>query len=213
MGMKKQYIFLQMCVVRTRCTQKFCIHKRLFNLSAEMITNVLEVSAYVRTNLLFCRTNKIDLLDGNQAILIFEDTRKSFRDVIGDVYCSKCKSEKCVYISANQNCEKLFYDWQTSKTSCDVLNIPIKDKNWQSIHSEEMVKSALPEKRVVTTKQHAVLFPRIVSPPITINQPRIWNENVETLAVYSISVWISHKLIQSIRIYSRISFYPFSVNS
>ena len=51
---------------------------------------------------------------------------KKVRETIGDVYCPKCRNEKCVYISTNKITS--FYDCKNSKTCCHVLNIPLKDQ-------------------------------------------------------------------------------------
>ena len=45
---------------------------------------------------------------------------------IGDVYCPKCRNEKCFYISTNKM--NSFYDCKKCKACCHVLNFPFKDK-------------------------------------------------------------------------------------
>ena len=42
-------------------------------------------------------------------------------ETIGDVYCPKCRNEKCVYISTNQTTS--FYDYKKCKACCHILNI------------------------------------------------------------------------------------------
>ena len=48
------------------------------------------------------------------------------RETIGDVYCPKCRNEKCVYLSTNKATS--FYDCEKCKACCHVLNIPFKDQ-------------------------------------------------------------------------------------
>ena len=45
---------------------------------------------------------------------------------VGNVYCPTCRSEKCVYISANKTTS--FYDYKKCKACCHVLKIPFKDQ-------------------------------------------------------------------------------------
>ena len=45
---------------------------------------------------------------------------------IGDVYCPRCRNEKCVYISTNKTTS--FYDCKKCKACCHVLNIPFMDQ-------------------------------------------------------------------------------------
>ena len=48
------------------------------------------------------------------------------RETIGDVYCSTCRNEQCVYISTNKTTS--FYDCKMCKACCHVLNIPFMDQ-------------------------------------------------------------------------------------
>ena len=48
------------------------------------------------------------------------------RETIGDVFCARCRNEKCVYISTNKTTS--FYDCKKCKACCYVLNIPLKDQ-------------------------------------------------------------------------------------
>ena len=48
------------------------------------------------------------------------------REIIGDVYCSVCRNEKCVYNSAFKTTK--FYDSKKCKAWCNVLNIHFKDQ-------------------------------------------------------------------------------------
>ena len=43
----------------------------------------------------------------------------------GDVYCPKCKNEKCFTISNNE--ASSFYDSKKCRARCDVFNIPFKE--------------------------------------------------------------------------------------
>ena len=47
-------------------------------------------------------------------------------EIVGDVYCSTCRNEKCVYLSTNKTTS--FYDCKKCKACCHVLNIAFKDK-------------------------------------------------------------------------------------
>ena len=48
------------------------------------------------------------------------------QETIGDVYCPKCRNEKCVYISTDKTTS--FYDCKKCKACCHVLIIPFKDQ-------------------------------------------------------------------------------------
>ena len=45
---------------------------------------------------------------------------------IGDVYCPKCRNEKCVYISTNKTTS--IYNSEKCKSRCHVLDITFKDQ-------------------------------------------------------------------------------------
>ena len=49
----------------------------------------------------------------------------NIRETIGDVYCSTCRNEKCVYIPTNKT--TTFNDCKNCKACCNVFNIPLKD--------------------------------------------------------------------------------------
>ena len=48
------------------------------------------------------------------------------REIIGDVYCPKCRNEKCVYLSTKKTTS--FYDCKKRKACCNVLNFPFRDQ-------------------------------------------------------------------------------------
>ena len=48
------------------------------------------------------------------------------KETIGDVYCSTCGNEKCVYLSTKKMTS--FYDCRKCKASCHVLIFPFKDQ-------------------------------------------------------------------------------------
>ena len=50
------------------------------------------------------------------------------QEVIGDVYCLKCKTEKCFLISTNENSKNVFYDCKKCQSSCYVPNNPFKEQ-------------------------------------------------------------------------------------
>ena len=65
-------------------------------------------------------------LEFGQEIFIFEETKKPFQDVIGDMYCPTCPNEKCVYLSNNKNSS--FFDSKKCETRSHVVNFPFKDQ-------------------------------------------------------------------------------------
>ena len=64
----------------------------------------------------------------NTGINTFGMSWKSFEDVVGDVYRTKCDKEKFVFISTNESSEKSFYYCKTIKTSFHVLSIPFEEQ-------------------------------------------------------------------------------------
>ena len=48
------------------------------------------------------------------------------REIIRDVFCPTCRSEKCVYLSTIKTTS--FYDCKKCKACCNVLNIPFNDQ-------------------------------------------------------------------------------------
>ena len=48
------------------------------------------------------------------------------REIVGDVFCPTCRSEKCAYISTNKTTS--FFDCKKCKACCHVLNIPFKEQ-------------------------------------------------------------------------------------
>ena len=81
----------------------------------------------VRNNPFEEQTISLSLKFG-QGIHNFEETHKSFRDVIGDVYCPICPNEKCVHASSNKDFS--FYDCKKCITGSHVLNNPFRDQKF-----------------------------------------------------------------------------------
>ena len=48
------------------------------------------------------------------------------RETVGDVFCPKCRNEKCVFISTNKTTS--FYGCKKCKACCNFLKIPFKDQ-------------------------------------------------------------------------------------
>ena len=68
----------------------------------------------------------------------------------GDVYCSTCRNEKCVYFSTNKM--NSFYDCKKCKACCLVLNIPFKDQKPTIMLFGGFI--VLQERRVGITRNH-----------------------------------------------------------
>ena len=68
----------------TRCSGKLCLHKKLFNLSAE--ANINARKARLVGNIPFEDQTNSFFLSLGQGVYIFEETPKSAQDVCGDVY-------------------------------------------------------------------------------------------------------------------------------
>ena len=93
------------------------------------------------------QTNSFLLMFG-QVIHIFEETKISFQNVIGDVYCPPCPDEKCVYLSTNKNSN--FFDSKKRKTALTCFIFVLRTKNRQLFWLVVMVLIVLQEKRVAT---------------------------------------------------------------
>ena len=92
------------------------------------------------------------------------------QETIGDVYCPKCRNEKCVYISTNKTTS--FYDCKKCKACCNVLNIPFKDQKptimlfgGDGTHSFARKTSGWYEKKAISISDE-------ICPPITTKQIR-----------------------------------------
>ena len=48
------------------------------------------------------------------------------REIVGDLYCPTCRTEKCFHISTNKTTS--FYDCKKCKACCNVLSIPFEDQ-------------------------------------------------------------------------------------
>ena len=90
-----------------------------------------------RQNTIFLCQRKKNLVPNKQLLLNvpFQSTKyrkkelcvnNKVRETIGDVCCSTCRNEKCVYISTNKTTS--FYDCKKCKPCCNVLKNPFKDQ-------------------------------------------------------------------------------------
>ena len=71
------------------------------------------------------QTNSFFLKFG-QGIYIFEETQKSIKDVVGDVYRPTCPIKNCVHLSTNEISS--FYDCEKCKSWFHLLNVLFKDQ-------------------------------------------------------------------------------------
>ena len=98
-----------MYCLKTIFSDIVCVHKKTFQ--------SLQISNYQPPQCSFTyqvsnvpleeQTNSFFLMFG-QGIHIFEETKKSIQDDIGDLYCPTCPNEKCAYVSTNESSS--FYD-------------------------------------------------------------------------------------------------------
>ena len=117
------------CFVRPQCVWvEFACTKRLSYLSkkndyqclqCEFMIQVRNISFEIETNFFF--------LKSDQGIYNFEETQKSFQDVIEDVCCPTYPNAKCVYLSTNKNSS--FYDCTKCKACFHVFEIPFCEQN------------------------------------------------------------------------------------
>ena len=103
--------------LRARKVFSFSWQKRL-SVSSMLVHVSRAQYSFERTNLFFLRTG--------HGINFFEETQKSFQDVMGDVYWPTCPNEKCVYISTNKTSS--FYNFKKCKACSHVLNNPFRDQ-------------------------------------------------------------------------------------
>ena len=89
-----------------------------------------------QTTLFLC-PKKMNLVPKKQLLVIapFQSTKYRKKDLcvdskvqetIGDVFCSTCRNEKCVYIPTNKTTS--FYDSKKCQACCHILNNPFKDQ-------------------------------------------------------------------------------------
>ena len=79
----------------------------------------------------------------------------NIRETIGDVFCPKCRNEKCVYISTKETTS--FYDCNECKACCHVFILFLGTKNQQLFCLVVTVHIVLQERRVTTTKKKSHL--------------------------------------------------------
>ena len=122
---------------------------------------------------------------------------------IGDVYCSTCRNEKCVFISTNKM--TIFYDCKKWKACCHVLNAPFNYEQFFCL--AVMINFALQERRVATKKNKTTSIFEEIFQPIR-SEPELKSRSY---SIYGIFVWTPHWLIRSIQISFTFSFfYTFS---
>ena len=115
--------------VRTKCVVgSFACTRRLFNISAEAIINVLEARPTV-TWAIHPFKNKQNLFSRSVTKgFTFLEKQKSMQDVIGDVFYPGryCSRQKCVYVMEKK--DESCYENLQSKDCSHVLNIPFMDQ-------------------------------------------------------------------------------------
>ena len=101
------------CNVQIRSVRvKFVCTKRLFSLSAEAIINARNARLCVRCAIFLLKIKQIPFLSLGQGVYIFEETPKSYQDVIGDVYCfgKYCSNrEKCESVDGHVTTPRSIY--------------------------------------------------------------------------------------------------------
>ena len=85
----------------TKCSCKLCLHKELFNLSAEAIINVRNARPCATCAILLLNIKRSPFLSVGQGLNNFEETPKSIQVNMGDVYCPG------KYCSNREKCESL----------------------------------------------------------------------------------------------------------
>ena len=111
------------CFVRKQYVRiYFACTKRLFNLSREATFNVLNARQRVRCAVFPLKNKEFLFREVWPRDFYFDETQKSYQDVIPDVCCPTCPNEKCVHLSTNKNSS--FYDCKKCKACSHVHNIP-----------------------------------------------------------------------------------------
>ena len=113
-------------------------------------------------------------------------------ETIGGVYCPTCRNEKCVYISTNKTTS--FYDCQTCKACCLVLNIPFKDQK-PTIMLYGGYGTLCFAKTEYSRLRRTILFFGEISPPITNKHIRTWTKKGQIKSKYGINVSVSYWLM------------------
>ena len=85
----------------TKCSRKLCLHKKLFNLSAEAFINARNARLCVRCVIFLLKIKQFPFSCRLVKGFRFLKSAKSFQDVIGDVYCPG------KYCSNKEKCESL----------------------------------------------------------------------------------------------------------
>ena len=115
------FIVRKECVgIYFACTKDYSIspQKRLSRSSMRVHVSGAQFSLW--------RTNNFVFLKFSQCLYLFEQTKKSIQDVIGDVYCPPYPNEKCIHLSTNKSSN--FYDCKKWKACYHVLNFPLQDQ-------------------------------------------------------------------------------------
>ena len=153
-------------------------------------------------------------LKSDQLNCIFEETQKSFQDVIRDVFWPTCPNEKFVYLFNQQN----FHFLRMQKKAEPALACRLifsRTKNRQIFCLVVIVRFALQEKRVVVTKKKNNLqiwrnfSANHNQAHLNLNQKKIKN-----LSIYGKIVSMPHWLIQLTKthFHSHFIHFQFTVN-
>ena len=87
----------------TMCSDILCVHNKTFQSLSRSDYPCLQCeSTCHRRKILFEEHTNSFFLKFRQGVCILEETKKSFRAVIGDAYCPTCPNEKCIYFSTNK---------------------------------------------------------------------------------------------------------------
>ena len=86
------------------CSETICVNKKTFKSFGRSDYQWPQSKSTCQLrHILFEQQTVSFFLKCDQTIYMFEETRKSIQDAIGDVYCPTCPNEKCVYLSNNRN--------------------------------------------------------------------------------------------------------------
>ena len=105
----------------TKCSVNFACTKRLFNLSAEAISNAVMRSLYARCAVFLLKIKQIPFFVVWSRVYFFKESPKSVQDVIGDVYCpgKYCfNREKCESLDGYVTTPRSIYGVESVEPGC-----------------------------------------------------------------------------------------------
>ena len=136
----------------TKCLCKFCLQKKTFQSFGRSDYQCPQCASVCQVrNIPFEDRTKSYFLSFGQGVYIFEERPKSFQDVIGDVYCPKCRNEKCVYISTRKRLVSTTV--KKAKPAATSRIFLVRTKKRQLCCLAVTAHNVLQERRVVTTKK------------------------------------------------------------